>query len=199
VAKAGLRQSSRQTATCPRVAAAGGDPARVAWDQAAMLTGWKELQGSDTRRRLLGRVAHDGQFLYLRLEERMDTSKIYFHEDRIWDEDEWELFLGDGRAQPYHQMGINARGVHADLIHQPGGREDWASGARVTADTSAPDRWLTYVAVPLKTATPKGLQPGGTLYFNVVRATKMEDALAWIPTFGGFHAPDRFGEVRLEP
>lgn len=198
VSKAGLRQSSMQAATCPRVPAAHGDPRRVSWDKAATLTGWKELQGNDTPRRLHGRVAHDGQFLYLLLEEGMDTAKLYFHKDHIWDEDEWEVFLGDERAHPYHQMGVNARGVHADLIHKQGGMEDWVSGARVIADTSARDRWLTYIAVPLKTATPKGVQPGATLYLNVVRATKMEDALAWIPTFGGFHAPDRFGEVRLE-
>jgi hypothetical protein len=199
VAKAGLRQSTLQNATCPRVPSAGGDPKRVAWDKAAKLTGWRELQGGETTREVLGRLAHDGQFLYLMLEEKLDTKKLVFHEDHVWDEDEWEIFLGDGRAQPYHQMGINARGVHADLIHQPGGMEDWTSGARIVADISAPDRWVTYVALPLKTATPKGLEPGRTLYLNIVRSTDMTNALAWIPTFGGFHAADRFGEVRLAP
>jgi hypothetical protein len=199
VAKAGLRQSTMQTTTCPRVAGAGGDPRRVNWDQAAALTGWREIQGGETARRLHGRLAHDGQYLYLLLEEKLDPSKLVFHEDHVWNEDEWELFLGDDRAQPYHQMGINARGVHKDLIQHQDGMEDWLSGARVVADTSASDRWVTYLALPLKQATPRGLKPGGTLYFNVLRATDMAQALAWIPTFGGFQAPERLGEVRLQP
>lgn len=199
VTKAGLRLSTLQTATCPKVPAAGGDPKRVAWHQAGALSGFRELQGKETPRALQGQLAHDGQYLYLLLEEKLDTGKLVFTNDNIWDEDEWEVFLADKRDIPYHQMGINAKGRHADLIHKPGGMEDWASGAKVIADTTAPDRWVTYVAIPLKSATPGGLKPGSPFYLNILRATNMKDALAWIPTFGGFHAPDRFGEVRLEP
>lgn len=198
-AKAGLRQSTLQTARCPRVPAAGGDARQVAWNQAATLSGWRELQGGETTRRVQGRLAHDGQFLYLLLEEKLDTAKLLFKNDHVWDEDEWELFLGDDRARPYYQMGVNAKGVHADVAQLEGGMEDWASGVRVTSDTSAPDRWVTYLALPLKSATAKGLQPGGTLYLNIIRSTDMANALAWIPTFGGYQAPERLGEVRLDP
>jgi hypothetical protein len=199
VSKAGLRHSTLRTATCPRVPAAGGDPSRVAWEKAAALSGWRELQGAETQRSLVGRLAHDGQFLYLLLEEKLDTAKLCYQGDHIWNEDDWEVFLGDSRSRPYHQMGVNARGVHADLVHEPGGMTDWKSGARVSANTSGGDRWTTCIALPLGKATPKGLQPGATIYLNILRATNMENALAWIPTFGGFHAPERFGEVRLEP
>ena len=37
-----------------------------------------------------------------------------------------------------------------------------------------------------------------TLYFNVLRATHAQAALAWIPTFAGFHETSRFGEITLQ-
>ena len=64
-------------------------------------------------------------------------------------------------------------------------------------DAKAPDRWTVYLSVPLAKLLPGGAQPGDKLYLNIFRATKMQDTLGWIPTFGGFHEPERLGEVTL--
>ena len=96
------------------------------------------------------------------------------------------------------EMGVNARGVHIDLRHEGGSQPKWDSGASVFSDTTASDRWRVQIALPLERLVPDGAQPGQTLYFNVLRATNGQSALAWIPTFAGFHEPRRFGEITLE-
>ena len=43
-----------------------------------------------------------------------------------------------------------------------------------------------------------GIKPGEMLYGNIIRSNN--GALGvWIPTFTGYHAPERFGEFYLEP
>jgi hypothetical protein len=74
----------------------------------------------------------------------------------------------------------------------------WDSGASVFSDTTAPDRWRVQIALPLDRLVPDGVQPGQPLYFNVLRATNAQSALAWVPTFAGFHEPSRFGEISLQ-
>ncbi len=108
------------------------------------------------------------------------------------------LFVSRQRSQPYHQMGVNARGVHIDLRHEGGTQPKWDSGALVFSDTTAPDRWRVQIALPLDRLVPDGAQPGQTLHFNVLRATNAQAALAWIPTFAGFHETSRFGEIILQ-
>ena len=73
----------------------------------------------------------------------------------------------------------------------------WVSGARVVSDTKLPDCWTVYMALPLAKLLPGGVRPGQTVYINVLRSTRMKKVLAWIPTFAGFHASSRFGEVTL--
>ena len=45
----------------------------------------------------------------------------------------------------------------------------------------------------------KEAKPGEILYYNVIRAAENKAKGCWIPTFAGFHAPDRFGELYLMP
>jgi len=37
------------------------------------------------------------------------------------------------------------------------------------SDVSAPDRWVTRVALPLESVIPGGVAPGGKLYLNILR------------------------------
>jgi hypothetical protein len=125
-------------------------------------------------------------------------SSLLVAANTVWGEDEWELFVSRQRSQPYHQMGVNARGVHIDLRHEGGTQPKWDSGASVFSDTTASDRWRVQIALPLDRLVPDGAQPGQILYFNVLRATNAQSALAWMPTFAGFHEPSRFGEITLQ-
>jgi hypothetical protein len=186
-----------QSATAARVPDAGGDSGKVDWASAGVLGNWRTLMGDSTPRVVEGRLAHDSRYLYLQLQEKLDPKTLVLTDDDVWMEDEWEIFVAKQRSQPYRQMGVNAKGTHLDLAYGEN-TDKWDSGAVVVSDRSAPDRWTMRIAFPLAQLLPGGVQPGDTLYLNVVRSTRADNALSWIPTFAGYHAPNRFGEVVLE-
>lgn len=193
-----LRGSTLPSATIPRIPSAGGDPDRVDWSAAAVLGDWATLRGEPTERQVQARMAHDGEYLYLELEEAgIDPSKLVLGDAvTVWNEDEWELFFARERGPRYRQMGLNAAGVHYDLAYDEP-RTEWDSGVILRSDTSAPDRWTVRMALPLRRLVPGGAKPGDTLAFNALRATRMSRALAWSPTFGGFREPARMGDITL--
>ncbi|MBI4471411.1 MAG: DUF4838 domain-containing protein, partial [Acidobacteria bacterium] len=127
-----------------------GDARKVNWAAAAVLDHWRGLKGDATTRQVEARLAHDGEFLYVRLEERLDPKKLVRIADEVWDEDEWEMFFARQRARPYRQNGINAAGTHITLI-QAEKSAPWDSGARVESATAAADRWQVLLALPLAT------------------------------------------------
>ncbi len=69
--------------TVPRVADAAGDPARVDWSKALVLDKWSSLAGDATDRKLSGRLAHDGSFLYVELTDASVTGALASAAD-IW-------------------------------------------------------------------------------------------------------------------
>ena len=143
-------------------------------------------------------MAHDGEYLYLELEEAgIDPSQLVLGDAvTVWNEDEWEIFFGRERGPGYRQMGLNAAGVHYDLAYNEKSR-DWDSGVILHSDVTAPDRWTVRMALPLRQLVPEGARPGETLYFNAIRATRTTRALGWSPTYGAFREPTRMGEIRL--
>ncbi len=193
-----LRSSQMPRADVPRVAEAGGDPGRVDWKTAAVLGNWSALRGASTTRQVKARMAHDGTYLYLELEEAgIDPSKLVLGDAvTVWNEDEWEVFFARQRGPRYRQMGLNAAGVHFDLAYDEP-KETWESGVVLRSDVSAPDRWRVLMALPLSQLVAGGAKAGDTLYFNALRATCQGRALAWSPTYGDFREPSRMGEIRL--
>jgi len=180
-----------------------GDPGKVDWSKAEVMGKWfTTLKGEPTSRRLEGRLLHDGQFLYVQLQEMLDTAKLVYRDDAdIWNEDDWELFVARERGkEACRQMGVNAKGAHKELAY---GEEQsaWNSDAKVVSDTSAPDRWVVRIAFPLKTLLPRGVQPGQTIYLNVFRGTDgaIDKAVSWVPTLAAF-ARETFclGAIRLD-
>jgi len=200
-AKSTLKKTSLKSVRAPRVAgvAPNGDLDNVDWSQAGMLDGWGDLAGRPTKRRIEGRVLHDGRFLYVRLREMIDPTTLLRKNGGIWDEDDWELFVSRERGKSYRQIGVNAAGAFQCLAWGEAERE-WDSGAKVVSDTSAPDRWDVRLALPLESLAPGGIRPGQTLYMNIARGTKgdPEQSLIWIPTFTrGFHSLTQMGGITL--
>ena len=175
-----------------------GDLDKVDWQAGIPLKSWETPNGKPTSRQLEGRLLHDGHFLYVRLREIMDTSKLIYKDDDIWDEDDWELFVSRERGKGYRQIGINAKGTYKYLAYREAKRK-WDSGARVVSDTSDPNRWVVRMAFPLEKLLPGGVKPGQTIYMNIVRGTDgdVKKSLIWIPTFAGFHSLTRLGAVKL--
>ena len=198
--RAKLWEEQVQSVDVPRIASVGGDAAKVNWDAAGVLGNWSTLMGEPTSRDIHARMAHDGEYLYVMLQEAdIDTSKIVLGDAvPIWHEDEWEVFFARERGPQYRQMGLNAAGVHIDLAYDEPSR-DWDSGVILHSDISAPDRWVVHMALPLNKLVVGGARAGDTLYFNVIRATQTRRAVAWSPTFGGFREPRRMGEINLAP
>lgn len=189
-------QTTRQ-ATAPRIESPepSGDPTKVDWAKAALLDNWRTLMGEPTKRKICARVAHDGQHVYLQLDEHVDTKSLVVTND-VWTEDEWEIFAAKQPSRPYRQMGLNSKSTHIDLAWGEA-TKTWHSRATVVSDTSAPDRWTVNVALPFDHLLPGGVKPDDTIYLNIIRATRQKRAAAWIPTFGGFHEPSRLGRVVL--
>lgn len=193
-----LRGTEPPSADVPRVAAAAGDPERVDWNKAAVLDNWATLRGESTNRQVQARLAHDGTYLYVQLQETgINPAKLVLGAAiTVWDEDEWEIFVARKRGGQHRQMGLNAAGVHYDLAYDEPSK-DWDSGVILRSDVSAPDRWTVRMALPLSKLVVGGARAGDTLYFNALRATQMIKALSWSPTYGGFREPDRLGQIRL--
>ena len=181
-------------------ASPNGELNKVDWSQAGILRNWGTLNGKPTSRKLEGRLLHDGHFLYVQLQEIMDTSKLVYRDNAIWEEDDWELFFVSRKpGKSYRQIGINAKGMHKCLTYGER-KKEWDSGVRVISDTSNPDRWVVRMAFPLKTILPGGVKPGQTIYMNIVRGTAgdVKKSLSWIPTFTeSFHSRTQLGAVKL--
>ena len=177
---------------------AAGDPAKVNWSEAGVLSNWLTLNGKPIDRKIEGRMIHDGEYLYIRLQELMDTSKLVFTDNNVYREDDWEIWFAKERELPFRHMGVNMKGFHLDLAFGESGHK-WDSGAVVVSDIKA-SSWTVDIAIPLSQLIPGGVKPGDKFYTNIIRGApyvEVNKAICWIPTFGKFHEPSRFGEIVL--
>lgn len=196
------------TLHAPRVAAAGGDAARIDWATAAPLGGPWYQRGEDqpAARRLEGRIAHDGAFVYIELADPCASKDLYVS-DAVFPCDDWELFVAAQRGLPYRQYAVSPSARMVALSHgEVNGRMNVdmdAVPAKAISDLSRPDRWVTRLAFPMSDIVPGGTRPGGRIYLNVVRVSSGMIASqgcyidSWIP-FCTVHDTDRLAEIILE-
>lgn len=160
----------------PRVAAAGGDVAKVDWAKAAALRNWHQHNSvAASARALSGRIAHDGKYLYLELVDVCDPAKLT-SVGLIFPFDTWEVFVAAQRGLPLRQYALNPAGTKTGLSH---GEVNFRMNVpldkvplTVASDTSAADRWVVRLAWPLDQIVGGGLKPGVPFYLNVVRVWK---------------------------
>ncbi|MDD5707880.1 MAG: DUF4838 domain-containing protein [Kiritimatiellae bacterium] len=192
----------------PVVAAAAGDGNRVAWDQAAPMTGGWFQRGADkpAPRAMTGRMAHDGEYLYFELTDACATKNLT-DSPSIAAYDDWEIFTSTHRGTPYRQFLVGPTGRAGAVLN---GEVNWQMyvrfpehGVKVVADTSAPDKWVSRIAIPLKNLVPGGAKAGDTVYINVVRVSGPAISGAgwgidtWVP-FTTVHELDRAAEIVLQ-
>jgi hypothetical protein len=171
--------------------------------------GWFERGGNaPAPRQFTGRLAHDGEYLYVELVDPCQTAQLVASPG-VACFDDWELFLSTQRGLPYRQFLVGPTGMSAALLN---GELNWRMyvpftdhGLRVASDTSAPDRWVERVAIPLKQAVPGGAKPGDTIYMNVVRVSSPAVSGAypfaistWVP-YTTVHEVDRSAAIALAP
>ena len=174
-----------------------GNPLKVNWNKAAKLQFFGGLRAEPLKRKLDVRIAHDGTYLYISaMEENIDTTTLK-KSNLVWLNDEWEFFFAKQRSKPYRQFGIDAGGKFAGVNQEGTVTDNWEFPGIVRV-TSGAKWWSTFVAVKLEDLVNGGIKPGEMLYGNIIRSNN--GALGvWIPTFTGYHAPERFGEFYLEP
>lgn len=193
----------------PRVQAADGNAANVDWSKAAALGGTWFDRGQDkpAARKLSGRVAHDGKYLYLELTDPCDTKKLVTA-SMVFPCDDWEIFIAGQRGLPYRQYAVGPSGHMVALSH---GEVNWRMNVEMTdhgiiaePDVSASDRWVTRLVIPLSNLVKDGVTPGGKFYMNVVRVsspgignTPGLGIDTWV-SFCTVHDVDRLGEITLE-
>ena len=191
--------------TVPRIAPLGGDATKVDWSQAAPLDNWRLMTGAPALFKLSGNIAHDGQYLYVRLVHDDVDVKTLVVDSFPW-RDCWELFAARKPELPYRQLGIGPTGQHQDYTHGEAGIAgteygNWDSGVKIVSDTTSDaNRWVTYAAFPLdKLVMRGGVKAGDKFYMNFER-TRFVPQLTihgWSPSFAGTMKPTRLGEVTL--
>jgi len=202
---------ARTSAPIPSIEAAavpdaGGEPVKVAWERATELSGWFD-RGTSTPapRKLSGRIAHDGQYLYVELVDPCETAKLVASPG-VACYDDWEIFTAKQRGLPYRQFLVGPTGMVKTLLN---GEVNWRMyvphpehGVKVASDTSAPNKWIERVSIPLKEVVPGGAKPGDTIYLNVVRVAGPAvtgtglGISTWVP-HTTVHDLDRLAEVKL--
>ncbi len=197
------------TVNVPRLAAVDGDLSRIDWSKAAPLSeSWYVRGGSQlSERRYSGRVAHDGEWLYLELIDHCPTEKVVVSPG-VFPFDDWELFIARQRDLPYRQVAVGPTGSIKVLSH---GEVNWRRnvvieehGVQAVSDTSAPDQWVTRLAISFDDSLAGG-RPEGRIFLNIVRV--INPALAGEGRLGidtwvshcTVHEVDRLGELVLQP
>lgn len=194
--------------TIPRIAPADGKVSALDWNKALAIGPWHQ-RGSMERldAQLTGRLAHDGDFLYMELVDPRHPDKLE-NFDMVYPYDEWEIYFAEARALPFRQYAFNSAEIHNVLSH---GEVNFRHNVVmpelfdyiVQCDTKSPRGWVARVAIPLADLVPRGVKPGDTFYLNIVRVASPHvaessglEVASWVP-FCSVKETDRLAEVTL--
>ena len=174
-----------------------GDPTSVNWNKAGFLKLFGGLKAEPLKEKLEVRVAHDGTYLYLSYLNKTDTSKLITTMP-LWQNDNWESYFAKQQAKPYYMFGVDSIGGVSGSKWLETLTGPWNEPGKIV-QIKKKDSWNVLMALKLSEIVPDGIKPGEILYYNVLRTNNNKAFGCWIPTFAGFHAPDRFGELYLMP
>lgn len=195
-----LKVPSMQQCTVPWVEHIAEDREKIDWSRAAALRMYGGLRAEElpADRDLQVSVMHDGKYFYLRLQENnVDIAKKRSQKDlEVYNE--WEVHMGAARSVPYHYIGLGALGNYNGLNMDGVVVESWDVQGEIWTD-SGKDNWSIYWRAPLDGIIDGGIKPGETFYGNIIKSSRGQAVGIWVPTFGGFHTPARFGGFYLAP
>ena len=105
----------------------------------------------------------------------------------VWSDDVVEIFLDTNHNRStYYHFGVNSLGTRVD-----GGAYSGNWKAKAHRDK---DFWSVEVVIPFEGLV--GSDTKNTWTMNLNRSGRVYHQLScWQPTYGGFHAPDKFGEI----
>jgi hypothetical protein len=165
----------------------GGDPAKIGASEALRLARWRSPIAEPTRRKLAARLCHDGEYLYIQLEEQCRPGTLVSADD-VAGGDYWQVLFAGKPSGPVHNLLLNAAGKR--LL-------DGAPSAAATAIERGAGACTVSVALPLAQA---GAASGGQIYLNVARRSAVsDDQPMWSPSFGRFEDPAALRGLTLDP
>lgn len=187
-------------ATCPILATAPKIDGRVdpgEWAGAARLEGFVLPQSGQAAPRattvLLGRDRRNLYVAFLCDGQPNPAARDRARDGAVWEDDAVEVFIQPPGSQTYYHLAANARGVQYDARCTAGGNAPgWNADWEVRTGTTATG-WVAELAVPL--AALGGEAPGPWRMNFGREEADTGRATCWNPTLGGFHVPERFGEV----
>jgi hypothetical protein len=143
----------------------------------------------------------------MRLEDPCDTKKLVASPG-VACYDDWEIFTSANRAIPYRQIMVGPTGL---VSANTNGELNWRMGvpwddhgAHVAGDTTNPNLWTEWVAIPLANVDQGGAKPGGQFYLSVIRVEGPDTSNNGVVvdcslTFANVHEPDRASQFTLAP
>ncbi len=195
-----LMQQSAPSITVPRLAKANGDGAKVDWTKAVQVKDWRRLWGETVpERELLALMAHDGEYLYMMLEESaLELDKL---SEVWWGGDGWEIFFSNQEAAGiYRQLALNCNGEYKLFEYNHGSHT--ITDAVALSMRRQDGSWRSTLAIPLSKLLPRAPQAGQDFSMNIFRQTRWRpgEHMCWSPIFeAGYHDLERLGRVHLEP
>lgn len=181
----------------PRVAPVK-DLETALWEKGKVLDRWFTIYEARPQRSgaISGQIMHDEKYLYVRLEERIDASRLV-SDAVIHNGDDWEIVFGPRRSFPYRYLKAAPDGRVECLTREEGANKRWRRKIqrRVVKESRC---WRVEVALPLsEIASYRGGRPHlfGNLYRQVFQGVHL--ALSSTISFS-FHTPSRFASFVLE-
>lgn len=173
--------------------------------------------GKPPRRATAFQVARDDRILRIVFDaedEREVVATMRDHDDPLWKEDVFEVFIAPERRREYFELELSPLGARFDAkISSPGGSRStmqtdlsWGCTWRGFVRRDGADgRWRTRASleIPFDGLGIERPDSGAVWWVNFYRIDRSSDGdeySSWAPTLADppdFHLPDRFGELHF--
>lgn len=178
-----------------------------AWQKASFVSFRENMGARDAAAPTHAALAYDDSALYILFrcdEPNMDKLKQEaFPRDNseLFNSDNVEVFVDpDGDGESYYHFAINAGGAIYDALNPSADEHDSSWNAAWQASVSVGEAgWNVELTIPLATLGVQQVAEGDSCRLNLHRTrrstTDRSEYQGMSPTLGGFHQPDRFGEL----
>ncbi len=172
-----------------------GDPLRVNWADTQVLDLWRPVPGQGTTHRVLGDVARDQNYLYVRLREISPSPKL-IQGTLPGEGDFWKILWADPEERTLWQLTISPDGsTRTTMCLFNDTPVPYEADARVYTSQGEDGTWTAWISLPLESIPVQR---------NVIRMQfargvgRSEDIAMFAPMAAGLTELDHFGIVRLD-
>lgn len=172
-----------------------------AWAKALsvnLVTVTNNKTGQNTNAKIL--YSTSGIYIGIRCEDAnagSAKSKCSKRDDFVWNDPSIELFIDPNLTRNYYyHLAFNQKGTQYDSMC---GDVSWNGQWKVATATADDGKsWTAEVFLPFgELGINRGT--GDTWGLNICRYDFMtKEACAWSPTYGSYHTPERFGQIKLD-